>query len=62
MNTVNSLTVAKLPSPMRNGAVHEAFRRDPVIWAEANYYIEDTERPIVLEPHQKAITPWSSLS
>lgn len=51
---MNSLTVANMPSPMRNRGLREAFRRDPVRWAESNYYIEDTERPIVLQPHQKA--------
>ncbi len=55
MNIVNSLTVADMPSPMRKRGLHEAYRRDPVRWAESNYYIEDTESPIVLEPHQKAI-------
>jgi len=32
-----------------------AERRDMVTWAERHYYIEDTEAPIVLLPHQRAI-------
>lgn len=34
---------------------HEKGRRDVVYWGERNYYIEETERPIVLERHQKAV-------
>jgi phage terminase large subunit-like protein len=33
----------------------ERARRDVGYWAERNFYIEETERPIVLERHQKAV-------
>ncbi len=44
-----------IPGSMSNNILHESYRRDIVEWAEDNYYIEDTEQPIVFEPHQRAI-------
>jgi len=34
---------------------HQAARRDVVYWGERSYYVEETERPIVLMPHQQAV-------
>lgn len=37
------------------GLQSEKAYRDPVYWMERNFYIEDTEEPIILMPHQKAV-------
>ncbi len=36
-------------------SLKERARRDPVAWIEKNFYIEDTQAPIVLAPYQRAV-------
>ena len=47
------LFVDSLPQAMATAASHVS--RDIVAWAEQQFYIPGSDRPVVLEPHQKAL-------